>query len=89
MAWGGGYVGDGVSTSNLAGRTLADLITGTASDLLTLPWVGHRSRRWEPEPLRWAGINGGLRLARLVDRREAATGRPSRLGTVLGALTGD
>ncbi len=74
MAWGGGYVGDGVSTSNLAGRTLADLITGTASDLLTLPWVGHRSRRWEPEPLRWAGINGGLRLARLVDRREAADG---------------
>ena len=29
MAWAGGYVGDGVSTSNLAGRTLADLITGT------------------------------------------------------------
>jgi glycine/D-amino acid oxidase-like deaminating enzyme len=89
MAWGGGYVGDGVSTSNLAGRTLADLITGTASELVTLPWVGHRTRRWEPEPLRWAGINGGLRLASLVDRREAATGRPSRLGTVLGALTGD
>ncbi|WP_205843967.1 NAD(P)/FAD-dependent oxidoreductase [Nakamurella deserti] len=88
-AWAGGYVGDGVSTSNLAGRTLADLITGTGSELVTLPWVNHRSRRWEPEPLRWAGINGGLRLAALVDRREAATGRPSRLGTVLGALTGD
>ena len=89
MAWGGGYVGDGVSTSNLAGRTLADLITGTASPLVELPWVDHRSRRWEVEPLRWAGVNAGLRLAALVDRRETATGRPSRLGSVLGALTGD
>ena len=30
LAWAGGYVGDGVGTSNLAGRTLADLITGPA-----------------------------------------------------------
>ena len=28
LAWAGGYVGDGVSTTNLAGRTLADLIGG-------------------------------------------------------------
>ena len=28
LGWAGGYVGDGVSTTNLAGRTLADLITG-------------------------------------------------------------
>ncbi len=27
QAWAGGYVGDGVTTTNLAGRTLADLIT--------------------------------------------------------------
>ena len=26
MAWAGGYVGDGVSTTNLAGRTIADLV---------------------------------------------------------------
>ncbi|MEO5831902.1 MAG: FAD-dependent oxidoreductase [Nakamurella sp.] len=88
FAWAGGYVGDGVSTSNLAGRTLADLISGTPSELTTLPWVDHRSRRWEPEPARWAGINGGLQLAKLVDRREATIGRPSRLGAVLGKLTG-
>ena len=29
VAWAGGYVGDGVSTTNLAGRTLRDLILGT------------------------------------------------------------
>ena len=33
LAWAGGYVGDGVSTTNLAGRTLADLIGGRDSDL--------------------------------------------------------
>ena len=56
LAWAGGYVGDGVATTNLAGRTLADLITGRDTDLTRLLWVGHRSRRWEPEPLRWLGI---------------------------------
>ena len=61
LGWAGGYVGDGVATANLAGRTLTDLVTGTASDLTRLPWVGHRSPRWEPEPLRWLGINAGLR----------------------------
>ena len=28
LAWAGGYVGDGVSTTNLAGRTLRDLVLG-------------------------------------------------------------
>ena len=48
LASAGGYVGDGVGTTNLSGRTLADLITGEASRLTTLPWVGHRSRKWGP-----------------------------------------
>ncbi len=83
LAWAGGYVGDGVATTNLAGRTLADLITGASTELTALPWVGHRSRRWEPEPLRWLGINAGLRLAIAADRAEARTGRPSRLGKLI------
>ncbi len=87
LATAGGYVGDGVSTTNLAGRTLADLITGSSSDLVALPWVGHRSRRWEPEPLRWAGVNLGRRAAAMADRAEARTDRPSRVwGTVLKTL---
>ena len=79
LAWGGGYVGDGVAASNLAGRTLADLITGTDSRFVRLPWVNHHSRSWEPEPLRWLGINGGLRLTASSDAAEARTGRPSRV----------
>jgi glycine/D-amino acid oxidase-like deaminating enzyme len=87
IAAAGGYVGDGVSTTNLAGRTLADLITGSDSPLVALPWVGHHSRRWEPEPLRWAGVNLGRRAAALADRAEARTDRPSRVwGTALKAL---
>jgi glycine/D-amino acid oxidase-like deaminating enzyme len=78
VGWAGGYVGDGVSTTNLAGRTLADLLLGIESDLTALPWVNHRSPRWEPEPLRWLGINAGLRLPTGADRHEARTGRPSR-----------
>jgi len=88
LARAGGYVGDGVSTTNLAGRTLADLILGRSSDLTRLPWVGHRSRRWEPEPFRWLGINAGLRAMALADREEAITGRPSRIARLAAPLLG-
>ena len=88
MAWAGGYVGDGVATTNLAGRTLADLITGTPSELTALPWVGHRSPSWEPEPLRWLGVNAGLWATKAVDRAEARRGRPSATARVLGRLSG-
>jgi glycine/D-amino acid oxidase-like deaminating enzyme len=78
FAWAGGYVGDGVGTSNLAGRTLADLIVGADTELTRLAWVGHRSPPWEPEPLRWLGINTGLHLTAALDRKEARTGRRAR-----------
>jgi glycine/D-amino acid oxidase-like deaminating enzyme len=77
LGWAGGYVGDGVATTNLAGRTLADLILGKDTDLTRLPWVNHRSRAWEAEPLRWLGINAGLRVMNWADHAEERTGRPS------------
>ena len=88
LAWAGGYVGDGVATTNLAGRTLADLITGGDSDLVALPWVDHRSPRWEPEPLRWLGVNAGLWAMKAADRSEARRGRPSRVAETMGRLLG-
>jgi glycine/D-amino acid oxidase-like deaminating enzyme len=66
----GGYVGNGVGAAHLAGRTLCDLVLANESELTTLPWVNHRSRRWEPEPLRWAGVQLVYGLYRLADRRE-------------------
>lgn len=82
VAWAGGYVGDGVSTTNLAGRTIADLVLGHDSDLTRLPWVGHRSPPWEPEPLRWLGVNATRALVASIDRAEAA-GREPRWRTRL------
>jgi glycine/D-amino acid oxidase-like deaminating enzyme len=87
-AWAGGYVGDGVSTTNLAGRTLADLITGTQSTLTSLPWVGHCSPRWEPEPLRWLGANAGLRAMTLADHAETRGGKASRVAGLVNAMMG-
>lgn len=71
LAWAGGYVGDGVAAANLAGRTLTDLILDRRSQLTGLPWVGHRSRSWEPEPVRWLGINAVLQAAALRDAWES------------------
>ncbi|MGO8861573.1 MAG: NAD(P)/FAD-dependent oxidoreductase [Acidimicrobiales bacterium] len=88
IAWAGGYVGDGVATANLAGRTLADLITGSDTELTCLPWVNHRSPPWEPEPLRWLGVNAGLWTMRLADRAEQRSGRPSGLATRMERLLG-
>ncbi|WP_238018854.1 FAD-binding oxidoreductase [Dactylosporangium sp. AC04546] len=88
LAWAGGYVGDGVGTSNLAGRTLADLIRGESSELTALPWVGHRSPRWEPEPLRWLGVNASLRMMTSADAAETRSGRPSRRAALMARLLG-
>ena len=88
MAWAGGYVGDGVATSNLAGRTLSHLIRGEASDLTRLPWVDHRSPRWEPEPLRWLGVNLGLKAMAHADRVEQRTGRPTKRGEAVKRMIG-
>jgi glycine/D-amino acid oxidase-like deaminating enzyme len=88
LAWAGGYVGDGVATSNLAGRTLADLVLGRDSDLTALPWVGHVSPRWEPEPLRWLGVSAALRAMTTADAVEARTGRPARRAELVNRLLG-
>ncbi|MGZ4508340.1 MAG: NAD(P)/FAD-dependent oxidoreductase [Blastococcus sp.] len=88
MAHAGGYVGDGVATSNLAGRTLADLITGRESDLLTLPWLSRQSPTWEPEPLRWLGVNAGTAVFATADRTEARSGRPSRAASSFWKVLG-
>ncbi len=72
----GGYVGHGVTATNLAGRTLADLVLKRHTALTALPWVDHRSRTWEPEPLRWLGVRGLYTAYKVADRHEAG-GRKS------------
>ena len=85
----GGYVGVGVSTANLAGRTLADLVLGRDTALTALPWVNLPARRWEPEPFRWLGVRGMYAAYGLADRLEARPGAgPSRLAAWANRLTG-
>jgi glycine/D-amino acid oxidase-like deaminating enzyme len=70
LGWAGGYVGSGVTTTNLAGRTLTDLVLRRDTELTALPWVGREVRQWEPEPLRWAGVRLIYTLYRAADRHE-------------------
>jgi glycine/D-amino acid oxidase-like deaminating enzyme len=88
LATAGGYVGDGVSTANLAGRTLRDLILGHDTELARLPWTRHRAKRWEPEPLRHAGVRTVYRLYRAADAREERTQRASRLAALADRVAG-
>lgn len=89
IGWAGGYVGLGVSSSNLSGRTLRDLALGRDTELTKLPWVNRTVARWEPEPLRWLGVHSMYQLYRIADEREYA-GLPhtSKLAAVADKLTG-
>ncbi|MCF6472035.1 FAD-dependent oxidoreductase [Nonomuraea sp. MG754425] len=87
LGWAGGYVGSGVTTTNLAGRTLRDLVLRRETPLTELPWVGRQVRQWEPEPLRWAGVRLIYTLFRAADRREnerlATTSAYARLADLI------
>jgi glycine/D-amino acid oxidase-like deaminating enzyme len=89
LGWAGGYVGHGVTATNLAGRTLADLVLEQATPRTELPWVGHVSRNWEPEPLRWLGVRGLYTAYKIADRHEAG-GRAttSPIARVADVITG-
>lgn len=85
----GGYVGSGLTATNLAGRTLRDLVLGHDTGLTRLPWTNHRVRPWEPEPLRWVGVHALYRLYRAADRREdAGLGRTSRIARAANRVAG-
>lgn len=88
LASAGGYVGDGVTTSYLAGATLASLITEQTNDFTSLPFVNHQSRLWEREPIRWLAVNAGLLAMSFADREESITRRPSLIAKTMAPLLG-
>ncbi|MGW1542961.1 NAD(P)/FAD-dependent oxidoreductase [Streptomyces sp. NPDC002309] len=95
LGWAGGYVGSGVATANLAARTLRDLVRldsgqGGRTELTELPWVDHKVRKWEPEPLRWLGVHGMYAAYRTADHREltARGAESSRLARLADRLAG-
>ena len=91
VGWAGGYVGDGVATTNLAGRTLADLVLGHDSGITRLPWVGHQSPRLpEAEPVRSPiGVNAGLQVMTWADPAGGQHGWPLRAAGFVGRYLGD
>ena len=74
LALAGGYGGEGVGATNLAGRTLADLILGQDTLETRQPWViqdrpfTQALKAWEPEPFRWLGYNAIVRSFAGEDR---------------------
>ncbi len=88
LGWVGGYVGEGVAPSNLAGRTMRDLVLGRDTELTRLPLVEPPIRRWEPEPLRFIGAAVVATMRNVGTRRELRTDRPSRLITMGNRLAG-
>lgn len=72
LAWAGGYFGNGVGATNLAGRTMADLVLGRDTERVNTPWVNPpcSHTKWEPEPFRWLGINTRRQLMQLADKAE-------------------
>ena len=85
IGWAGGYTGNGVAASNLAGRTLADLLLGLKTERVLTPWVRTSGSplsafpHWEPEPLRWLGVQGVRTMLGISDWLENySTARQAR-----------
>ncbi|WP_148573285.1 NAD(P)/FAD-dependent oxidoreductase [Nocardioides caldifontis] len=85
-----GYAGHGVAAANLAARTLVDLVLGRDTERVALPLVDHRPPRWEPEPIRWVGVQTMYRLFRTADAREEKRGATSTslIARAAGKLAG-
>jgi len=88
IARAGGYVGDGVGLSHLAGFTVADLVLGRETPRTELAFVNHRSPKWEPEPLRYLGAMAAIIGVDLADRSETKTGKRSMVQKLIAPLTG-
>jgi len=82
----GGYAGDGVTMSYLASKILAYEVLNKESELRRLHFVNARIRKWEPEPIRYLGINTLVKLSGIADKEERITGRPSLLNKVIEPL---
>jgi glycine/D-amino acid oxidase-like deaminating enzyme len=72
FGWAGGYFGNGVGASHLAGKTMADLVTGRDTPRTQTPWVNSDTTgvKWESEPLRWLGIKSRAKMMQWADAAE-------------------
>jgi hypothetical protein len=91
VAWAGGYVGDGVSTTNLAGRTLRDLILGRDTELTAWRGSGTGPHGGSPSPSATWGSMPGCSWPPVPTGAEERSGRSTwhagALDRVIGRLT--
>nr|WP_306440046.1 FAD-dependent oxidoreductase [Brevibacterium sp. 91QC2O2] len=85
----GGYAGQGVTASYVAGRAVAQIL----SDYDEQPnptWVRRAPRSWEPEPLRWVGTRVVQALYSGADKVEHKRGgtQTSILGLAANVVSG-
>ncbi len=80
-----GYTGNGVGPSHLVGKALASLCLGADDEWARLPIVGHRPRRFPPEPLRSAG---SLLVNEAILRKDALEDAGRRPGTLTRFVAG-
>ena len=76
IAFAGGYTGQGVSTSNLAGQMLAGMIGNYKTGFESLPFAQRRSPNWIPEPLRWLIVRYMQSALLRIDEAAEAGRRP-------------
>ena len=81
-----GFTGNGVAPSHLAGRVLADLATGTDSDLVRLPMVNPKARLFPPEPFRSLGAAIVRQAIISFDTAEEQGRRPNSLASAVARL---
>lgn len=80
----GGYVGDGVTLSFLAAKTLAEKINNMK--IIDLPFVEQEIGRWEPEPIRYLAVNAGFKATVAADFEERFSNRPSLIANFVDPL---
>ncbi len=78
-----GYTGNGVAPSHLAGKVIADLVTGADTDSTRLPMVNRKPRLFPPEPLRSIGA---AVVRRAIIAKETAEERGGRPNPVVSAI---
>ncbi|MFL4473366.1 NAD(P)/FAD-dependent oxidoreductase [Paeniglutamicibacter sp. MACA_103] len=89
LGWAGGYVGTGVTATNLAGRTLRDLILDPGSELAQMPWVNRKVRRWEVEPARWVAVQALYKAYGMADQAEnRGKSATSRIAEIADLVSG-
>jgi len=78
IGFAGGYTGQGVALSNLAGQMLAGSIAGSNTGYETLPLAERRSPNWIPEPLRWLVVRYMQNaLLRIDEAQESGRHKPA------------